>query len=633
MKINFNKLFAATALASVIVMPGCKKFTEVEPISEYSVSQAFSSVTNAFAALMGAYGELQGDNGYGSRISLYWQNDTDESIVTGNIDNNQRGIGRYQMLTSNVQITNPFNQLYKGIEKANLCIDQIPQMAQYTNGTADEQTQLKRMHGEALTLRAQYYHELIRNFGDVPATFTPAFKLNDLFIPQADRDSTYNKLLADLELAITLLPWRTEAGSYNERITKGAAKALRARIALARGGYALRQNGNIERKSDYLTYYQIAKQECQDLMARRDQHTLHPNFMEFWVQHSDVSGSRNPSGEILFEVGAGGGNGSTDSRLGDFDGTAVDVNTRYSRGAAQINIVPTYFYAFDSVDTRRDVTITYYSIPAPGADGINYKRARDIRMTTGKYRIDWRSPLLGSPGSNPINKGLQWVLIRFSDVLLMYAEAVNELNNGPDAQAIAAFEEVRRRAYLGNTSLIGTTPTDKAGFFNAIVKERWLEFGNEGIRKFDLLRWGLLETKLNEARADLQKLRDRVAPYNNVPQYIYYKNGGSTPFSVNALAGEGLIFYTAAAPNGGNLPFWRPTQVPPSGVGSAPSSGQVTNWVRVNWAQQLSSTYADGVQLHLALARLFVKGKSELMPYTDPILISYQGKLKQNPGY
>lgn len=633
MKINFNKLFAATALASVLVMPGCKKFTEVEPISEYSVSQAFSSVTNAFAALMGAYGELQGDNGYGSRISLYWQNDTDESVVTGNIDNNQRGIGRYQMLTSNVQITNPFNQLYEGIEKANLCIDQIPQMAQYTNGTADEQTQLKRMHGEALTLRAQYYHELIRNFGDVPATFTPAFKLNDLFIPQADRDSTYNKLLADLELAITLLPWRTEAGSYNERITKGAAKALRARIALARGGYALRQNGNIERKSDYLTYYQIAKQECQDLMARRDQHTLHPNFMEFWVQHSDVSGSRNPSGEILFEVGAGGGNGTTDSRLADFDGTAVDVNTRYSRGSAQINIVPTYFYAFDSVDTRRDVTITYYSIPAPGADGINYKRARDIRMTTGKYRIDWRSPLLGSPGSNPINKGLQWVLIRFSDVLLMYAEAVNELNNGPDAQAIAAFEEVRRRAYLGNTSLIGTTPTDKAGFFNAIVKERWLEFGNEGIRKYDLLRWGLLETKLNEARADLQKLRDRVAPYNNVPQYIYYKNGGSTPFSVNSLAGEGLIFYTTSAPNGGSLPFWRPTQVPPSGVGSAPSSGQVTNWVRVNWAQQLSSTYADGVQLHQAMARLFVRGKSELMPYTDPILISYQGKLRQNPGY
>lgn len=634
MKNKIYQAFTATAvLLAMIAAGGCKKFTDLQPVSEYSVEQTFSSVTNAFAALMGAYGELQGDNGYGSRISLYWQNDTDEAVVTGNIDNNQRGIGRYQMLTSNPQITNPFNQLYEGIEKANLCIEQIPQMKQYTSGTADEQTQLKRMYGEALTLRAQYYHELIRNFGDVPATFIPAYKLKDLFIPQADRDSTYDKLLADLETAITLLPWRTDAGSYNERITKGAAKGLRARIALARGGYALRKDGAIKRKDDYLSFYQIAKKECEEIMARRDQHTLHPNFQDLWVQHSDVSGSKNPSGEILFEIGAGGGNGTTDSRLADFDGTAVDVNTRYSRGSAQINIVPTYFYAFDSVDTRRDVTITYYSLPAPGTDGINYKRARDIRMTTGKYRIDWRSPLLGSPGSNPINKGYQWVLIRFSDILLMYAEAVNEINNGPDAAAIAAFEEVRKRGYLGNTSLIGTTPTDKAGFFNAIVKERWLEFGNEGIRKYDLLRWGLLETKLNEARAALQKLRDRVAPYNNVPQYIYYKNGGTLPFSVNALSGEGLIFYTTVAPNGGNLPFWRPTQVPPTGVGSAPATGQVTSWVRVNWAQQLTSTYADGVQFHQAMARLFVTGKSELMPYTDPILISYQGKLKQNPGY
>ncbi|MDX2048823.1 MAG: RagB/SusD family nutrient uptake outer membrane protein [Chitinophagaceae bacterium] len=632
-----NKIYQSIASGIIAFIlfagNGCRKFTEVEPISEYSVPQTFSSVTNAYAALLGAYKELQGDAGYGIRISLYWPYDTDEGVVTGNIDNDRRGIGRYQMLTSNLQITNPFNQLYKGIEKANLCIEQIPQMAQYTNGTASEQSELKRMHGEALTLRAQYYLELIRNFGDVPATFQPAYHLKDLFIPQANRDSTYDKLLEDLALASTLLPWRTEAGSYNERITKGAAKALRARVALHRGGYSLRQNGQVERGSNHLAYYQIAKKECEELMARRDQHTLHANFQEFWVQHSDVSSSKNPSGEILFEIGAGGGNGTTDSRLGDYDGPVVNVNTRYSRGSGAIKILPTYFYAFDSVDTRRDVTITYYSIPAPGTDGVNYKRATTAVMTTGKYRIDWRSPTLGSPGSNPINKGLQWVLIRFSDVLLMYAEAANEINSGPTPEAITAFEEVRKRGFRGNTGLIGITPTDKAGFFNAIVNERFLEFGNEAIRKYDLLRWNLLETKINEARANLVKLRDRVAPYNNVPQYIYYKNGGTVPFSVNTLNGEGLIYYTTAAPTGGNLPFWKPAQVPPSGVGSAPSAGQVTSWVRVNWAQQLTSNYADGFPLSQAMARFFVHGKSELMPYTDPILISYQGKLTQNPGY
>ena len=633
MKSKFYQLTIAAIIITAVTFSGCKKFTEVEPLSEYSVAQTFSSVTNAFTALMGAYGELQGDAGYGSRISMFWTNDTDESIVTGNISNDQRGIGRYQMLTSNVQITNPFNQLYKGIEKSNLCIDQIPQMELYTSGSAVEQAQLKRMHGEALTLRAQYYFELLRNFGDVPATFTPAYKLNDLFIPQANRDSTYKKILDDLAMAIPMLPWRTEAGSYNERITKGAAKGLRARIALFRAGFALRQNGQISRPSDYLQFYQIAKQECEEIIARRDQHTLHTSFFDFWLQHSDVSSSKNPAGEILFEIGAGGGNGTTDSRLADFNGPAVNVNTRYSRGSAQLNTVPTYFYEFDSVDTRRDVTICYFSIPAPGADGVNYKRATDIRMTTGKYRIDWRSPLLGSPGSNPINKGLNWVLIRFSDVLLMYAEAVNEINNGPTAEAIAAYEEVRRRGYQGNTALIGTTPTTKAAFFEAIVKERSLEFGHEGIRKFDLLRWGILGSKLAETRVKLERLRDRVAPYNNVPQYIYYRNGGTTPFSVGTLNGEGLSFFTTGAPNGGNLPFWRPTQIPPTGVGSAPSAGLVTNWVRVNWAEQLRSTYADSRQMSAALAWQFQTGKSELMPYTDPILISYQGRLVQNPNY
>ena len=181
-KILSNVVDAAMVLLVITTLNACKKYTDVQPVSEYSVEQTFSSVTNAFTALMGAYGELQGDNGYGSRISMYWQNDTDESVVTGNIDNNQRGIGRYQMLTSNPQITNPFNQLYEGIEKANMCIDQIPNMDLYNNGSADEKTQLRRMHGEALTLRAQYYHELIRNFGDVPATFTPAYKLKDLLL-------------------------------------------------------------------------------------------------------------------------------------------------------------------------------------------------------------------------------------------------------------------------------------------------------------------------------------------------------------------------------------------------------------------------------------------------------------------
>ena len=235
MKNKFSQIIFYPVLIAVIIIAGCKKYTEVDPVSQYSIPQAFSDVSNATSALIGVYDELQGDNGYGIRISMYYPYDSDEGIVSGDIDNGRRGVGRYQLLLTNAEITNPFKQLYRGVEKANLAIEQIPEMAQYTNGTDAEKKELRRLYGEALTLRAQYLFELIRNWGDVPAPMIPSYKQTDLFISQTDRDSTYNKILADLATAKPLLPWRSEV-ARNERITKGAAMALRARIALFRGG-------------------------------------------------------------------------------------------------------------------------------------------------------------------------------------------------------------------------------------------------------------------------------------------------------------------------------------------------------------------------------------------------------------
>lgn len=612
MKNNSKYFISIIALGTAIsVMQGCKKFTEVDPVSQYSVEQAFSDVSNATTALIGVYDELQGDNGYGIRISMYYPYDSDEGIVSGNIDNGRRGVGRYQLLLTNSEIANPFRQLYRGVEKANLCIEQIPLMPQYSTGSATEQASLKRLYGEALTLRAQFFYELIRNWGDVPAPMIPAYKQKELFIKASNRDSTYDKILADLATAKALVPWRTDAGSRNERITKGAVMALRARIALARGGYSLRPNasgaglGTMERRADYLTYYTIAKTECEELMARRDQHTLNPNYENIW--RSVTSFAYDPQGEIIFEVGAGGGNGNSDSRMGNYDGPNLSNASRYGAGGGGIVMLPNYYYAFDSVDTRRDVTLTHYQVTS----STNIKSQRRLgELNTGKYRRDWRVPLL--PGT-VLNVGYNWSMVRFSDVLLMYAEAVNEINNGPTPEAIAAFEEVRKRAYRGNTTLIGTTPTTKAGFFDAIVNERFLEFGHEGIRKYDLLRWNLLETKIAEARAKIQQIRDRVAPYTYVPQYIYWKNAGE---EIQYFAGTNTAL-TAQ-------PFWRPTQVP------SPTTG----WTRVDWAQHLTTASAiDGKPLWQGFASFFTAGKSELLPFDQATIDSYQGKLKQNPGY
>jgi len=578
-----------------VVISGCKDFLEVQPKSQVSISDAFSNVANATNSVIGVYDELMGDNGYGIRINMYYPYDSDEMIVSGNIDNGRRGIGRYQLLLTNAELRNPFLQLYRGVEKANLCIEQIPQMALYNNGTDAEKKELRRLHGEVLTLRAQFLFELIRNWGDVPAPFTPAYKQTDLFLPQANRDETYAKIIEDLKTATDLLPWRTEAGARNERITKGAAKALRAKLALFRGGYSLRSNGKMERNADYLNYYKIARDECADLMAKRGEHTLNPSYEDIWRKLTSFV--YDPQGEIIFEVGAGGSNSNSDSRMGNYNGPSVNASSRYGTGGGGLLVLPNYFYAFDSTDTRRDVSTTYYAIAAT-----NIKSPRRLgELTDGKFRKDWRVPLL--PGT-ALNVGYNWPMIRFSDVLLMFAEAENEINGNPTAAAIAAFEEVRKRAFTNkNSPAIGKTPTTKDAFFNAIVDERYLEFGGEGIRKFDLIRWNLLATKIAETRTKIADMKARKGAYANVPQYLLWRNNGEELQFLNS-------FYKANT-----------TTTAPTG------------WTRLDWAQHLTGNLIDGVALDQGIARFFVTGKSELFPYDQATVDAYQGKLKQNPGY
>ena len=601
----YQSVAAAVIMFALFTITGCKKYTEVSPASQYTIAEAFGNISNATTALVGVYDELQGDNGYGIRISMYYPYDSDEGIVSGNIDNGRRGVGRYQLLLTNTEILNPFNQLYRGIEKANLCIEQIPLMPQYNSTVAADQAAVKRLYGEALTLRAQFYFQLMLNWGDVPAPMIPAYKQTDLFIPKTNRDSLYDMLLADLATAKAIVPWRTDAGVRNEKITKGAVMALRARIALFRGGYSLRSNGQMERRADYLNYYNIAKTECEELLARRDQHTLNPNYEDVW--RKVTSFAYDPQGEILFEVGAGGGNGNSDSRMGNYDGPTLSNASRYGAGGGGIQMLPNFFYAFDSLDTRRDVTITHYQVP----NATNIKTQRNLaQLNTGKYRRDWRVPLL--PGT-VLNVGYNWSLIRFSDVLLMYAEAVNEINGAPTAAAIAAFEEVRKRAYRGNTASIGITPTTKTAFFDAVANERYLEFGHEGIRRYDLLRWNLLSTKLADARTRIQQMSTSTGPYTNVPDSIWYKN-----------VGEEIQFYAGTNTASTAQPFWRPKNRPVP----------VTGWTGVPWAKSLTSTTAiDGKPLWLGMASFFVPGKSELYPFSLTVISSYQGALQQNPGY
>jgi hypothetical protein len=196
-------------------------------------------------------------------------------------------------------------------------------------------------------------------------------------------------------------------------------------------------------------------------------------------------------------------------------------------GNSALTILPTFFYAFDSTDTRRDVTCAPYNI---NADFTLVARTFQT-MVDGKFRRDWTNQI----ASLAQYFGINWPMIRLSDVLLMYAEADNEINNGPTTAAKEAFERVRLRAYGGNASLIGATPSDYSGFFNAIVKERMLELGGEGIRKYDLIRWNMLGSKMAAVKEELRKMVAKEAPYELLPATMYYLPGQSTMKWLNSF--------------------------------------------------------------------------------------------------
>jgi starch-binding outer membrane protein, SusD/RagB family len=618
---NIKKISFITVLCSFIAVAGCKKFLDQKPITDVSAEVVFNDVPSTLKALAGVYSRLVGDAGYGIRLSLYYPLDTDEMQgPTGAADNDRRDIARYAATPSNAQITNPFNQLFQGIEYANICIANIPKMDMYSNGTDNQKKQLRRMYGEALTLRALFYLEAIRNWGDLPAHFQPASELAlaNPFPSRVSMDTLYSRLTDDLKVAADLVPWRDEVTAIgdpiDERITKGTVKGLRARIALYRGGYALRSDGTMKRNADYATYYQIAKDECNSIISS-GKHTLNPSFKALWKDQVCAHAITDPEGELMFQASGIGLSGVEDTKLGYYNGPRVN-----NLGNSSVNPLPSYIYLFDSTDQRRDVTVcTYFT-------NLNGTRAGQAitNLTDGKYRRDWISNPVISPTNQVQYFSLKWQILRYADILLMYAEAENELN-GPTAAAYNAINMVRRRGYgkpIGAADATVDIPAglNKADFFKHIVRERALEFGGEGIRKYDLIRWNLLGAAISETKANMNKMAAVTAMVNptymaGYPAYCLtntlpirmYVNTNTTSDNIN-IGGmyRNSLYKTAptSTPAGTTSTVWLSTAINAAGTNSP------------------VGRYATG----------YVTGKGELLPIPQPARDA-NINLRQNPGY
>jgi hypothetical protein len=614
----YNSTNKTIKMAGIVILCGliftsCKKFLDVQPESGFTPNLVIDNVPDAQQAVWGVYQELSGDYGYGVDLSLYFQVDNDEMMgPAGNGDGGKKDITHYTVSSSTVAavLEYPFNQLYEGIERANNCIKYIPTMADFNNpANAANSAELHRLYGESLALRAFYYSNLVKIWGDVPAQWVPAGDLPSTFVPQTDRDTIYDHILNDLQIAENDVPWSWQTAP-NGRLSQNAIRGLRARIALFAGGWSLRSNATMQRRSDWQTYYKIAKAECDTVIAS-GQNQLNLNFAGIF---QNLCKGVNEYGEVLFQVGAIAGEATFgDSKVGLYDGPKPTTGTNAlpnSSGSGGILVLPGYFYLFDSTDARRDVTCAPFTVGMTGGVSTGSVILAGTKLTAmydGKDRRNW--------ASNPISSLYlteAWPILRYSDILLMDAEADNEINNGPSTNAQNYLAMVSARGHNNNPALVPVIPTDHLGFFNAIMKERSLEFGGEGLRKYDLIRWDSLASRIQETKNTLDSmyanskgvgLGSGTYSYDGytisqLPTSVYWKNDAS-----------GNVDWVTS--------FYFPNPSPtPSGATSA-------SWFGSGLSTTFIPYFGSG----------FVPNQSELYPFHSTVLQADAGMITQNPGY
>ncbi|WEK20280.1 MAG: RagB/SusD family nutrient uptake outer membrane protein [Candidatus Pedobacter colombiensis] len=514
MKKIINILFILTVLTA---LSSCKNALDAPTKSSLDESVIFSTPALARGAVTGILQSFGETNSYRGRFLVYYGLNNDAEVYNSlkAINDDKARLSNYNTNDDNGQMNtadNAWAKFYEAIERANLAIRGLKAF-----GKVESNPELAQILGEILTLRAVLYNDLIKGWGDVPARFEPISAVT-IYLPRNDRDVIYKQLLADLDEAAGYLPWPNETAvtSTVEHVNKAFAKGLRARLALAAGGYAQRLDKTVRLSTDpdlsRDKMYAIARKECLDIIASGKLRLL--GFEEVFRKLNEEGGAAGL--ESMWEIPFSDGRGRVIFDLG-IRHTTTDKWTLQNKGGTD-GPNPIMLYEYDKDDVRRAVTVAPYEwtngIQVPSALG---------RLYFGKYRYEWMKRVVTSTNDD----GLNWMYMRYADVILMAAEAVNELD-GPGAAA-PYLKMIRDRAFPNNaakvTAFMTTATASKSTFFDAIVNERALEFTGEMLRKADLIRWNLLGTKLAEAKVKLEQLEKRQGKYANLPAKIYYKTG------------------------------------------------------------------------------------------------------------
>lgn len=452
--IVMRKKIAFLGLACSLLASCGKEFLDLSPDSQVGVTNFYRTSSDFTNAVNGAYSSLQAGGQYGDwYVFSEITSDNTTNPLSGSVTD-QDEFDKFYVRSTNPFLEARWNSSYQGIARCNAILDRI-------DAVTMPETLKTQYKGEARFLRALMYFNLVRIFGDVPLVVNEVKSVSEGYTQgRVAVDQVYEQIIQDLGEAETALPLRY-TGNDLGRATSGSAKALLGKVYLTRQNFA------------------AAATKLKEVIDTRE-YSLLPNYAEVFR-----AGNGNHAESVFAVQFKKGGLGEGSNYANNFapEFSSNNVVSLGSTGGNNI-VTPDVESAYETGDTRKAASMAS-SYTRPDRTVVNVRFTRKF---------------LDVPAQNNDSDN-DWPVIRYADVLLMYAEALNERGFTAGGEAFTYLNQVRTRAGLpaktAGNPVAALQVADQAAFRLAMEQERRVELAFEGHRWFDLVRTGRAVAVMN----------------------------------------------------------------------------------------------------------------------------------------
>ena len=507
MKNSIKKLTVLLIVA--LPMFSCEDFLEENTRGRISQDDfIFETEDDLRLGVVGLYDVLNDQSLYGFNLGIIGELGTD-TYTTGSNNADFEPLDNYTLSDTYNSSANVWAASYKGIARVNYYLDAARRAGIVGTDTIIDQSIKDAYLGEAYCLRALLYFNLVRFFGDIPLATTPSESLSQEFYA-APQEDVYDQIIEDLKFAKNILPIEQ---NLTGRATKGAAHGLLIKVYLTMAGAPLNKG---------LSHFKLALAEAEEFVSLSDGGTYPYALLNSYPKVFSEINENNS--EIVFDAQSIAGI-LEGSRWGKWGGYGATPDTRKiidNAGFGTPRVMKSFYETYSDEDVIRK---RWNATDSTYTDNGTFRRQNTVHLySIAKFRPDPKSFSINgfySDTETPLNIPI----LRFDDVLLMAAEAENEVN-GPTSKALNYLNRIRSR--VGLTGYTGTNflllypswqfedagldlsdPRDR--FREAIFWERGWELCYEGHRRNDLVRWNrLIPTVRNVVRPDHEAINNTL---------------------------------------------------------------------------------------------------------------------------